>query len=309
MLVNKLFASPLTYLYQRISKWNQEELYAWALGFSVGDVSLDRAYLSLKRVDLETSHIGSIVCFIAVFRKLAIAPIEIKFYERSNSYARYKMRAFVKVTKETLSKLASKYPHELKEIFDNEEYFLPFLGGFVDSDGSIQPYVKTRGKKTIRLYFEPEITLSEENKEVLEYLSKVLLKRYLIRSSVKYGFKGNFYRLRINSIKDVCIFVQLVSRYLLNIERIPKALIIKSYCNGTIKSVQRIKEIYNRLRSAQKILKSNLTNLIQLMVKNRLKLIIQENRIIIEQRKPLQIRNKSCIIYYQLEILFGRVVL
>ncbi|MCD6488475.1 MAG: hypothetical protein J7K21_04545, partial [Desulfurococcales archaeon] len=186
-VVGKFFSSPLTYLYQRISSWDREELYAWTLGFNLGDASIDRKYLHKKRIELESSHIATILCFIAGLLKFINAPILLKFYLRDNSFARHKMRATVKVSYHELVKLSYKHSNEIENIIADTNLLKPFLAGFMDSDGSIQPYVKSRGKRIKRYYFEPEVCLLEQDIDLLKMLSTYLSKYYGIRGSVVHG--------------------------------------------------------------------------------------------------------------------------
>ncbi len=93
-----------------------QDLYSWALGFTVGDASIDRRFLAIKRVDVETSRLSTLACFIVVFNKLVNTPIELKFYVRYNSFARYKVRALVRVDKDFLNKLTPKQPCQLKDM-------------------------------------------------------------------------------------------------------------------------------------------------------------------------------------------------
>ena len=280
-LVGKLFSPPLAYLRQRISKWDREELYAWTLGFSLGDASIDRKYLHKKRVELESSRIATILCFIAGLSKFIDAPILIKFYLRNNSFARHKMRATVKVSYHELVELSYKHPNEIENIVADNNLLNPFLAGFMDSDGSIQPYVKFRGKRIKRYYFEPEACLLEQDINLLKMLNVYLGKHYGIRGSVVYGFNGNVYRLRVNSQDSVYRFIKLIKNYLLNIERLPKAKLIEYYLENKIKSLKELRNIYNSLRTSQKYLIRLSKRLIELMVINRLNLLFVNDEIVI----------------------------
>ncbi len=284
-LVGKLFSSPLVYLRQRISKWNRDELYAWTLGFNLGDASIDRKYLHKKRIELESSHIATILCFIAGLSKFIGAPILLKFYLRDNSFAKHKMRATVKVSYHELVELSHKHPNEIENIVADDNLLKPFLAGFMDSDGSIQPYVKSRGKRIRRYYFEPEVCLLEQDIDLLKMLSAYLSKHYGIRGSVVYGFNGNVYRLRINSQDSVYRFIKLIKNYLLNIERLPKAKLIEYYLDNKIKSLEELRNIYNNLRTSQKNLIRLSKRLIELMVINRLNLLFTSDEIVIIPKK------------------------
>ncbi len=158
--------------------------------------------------------------------------------------------------------------------------FRIFLAGFIDSDGSIQPYVKYRGKTTKRLYFESGITISESNRELLELLSHILSIKYGITSNVRYGFDGA-YRLRINSIESVCKTIELVISNILNIERRPKAYIIKYYYEDKFTDLNKVRTIYNKLREQQKRMQALLVDLVKLMTEKQLKIVITQEKIIV----------------------------
>ncbi len=271
----RLFEIPLRELLKRVIKWNPLEVHAWAFGFSLGDASIDRAYLQTKRIDVETSRLGTLICFLTIFLLLATPPIKIRFYVRKDSRAKYKMRAYAKVSRELLELLASR-EFDKFNVFEEDYMFRSFLAGIIDSDGSIQPYVKKRGKKKQRLYFEPEVCIINSNTKLLEEIQKQLFSKYSIRGNVVYAYTPGVYRLRINSLESVYNFLKLTDNHLLNIERLPKAKVIQLYYKNKI-TIEELIKINKRLKDQNYKIHKILQSFILTMNKNKLVLVVDEN--------------------------------
>jgi hypothetical protein len=281
-LINSLVLKPLEYLYERTKYWTGQEKLSWLLGFYMGDASIIRNNKTRRNnVDLETSKLSTLLPFIVMTSYITSKPILVRFYLRTNSFAKYKMRAFSHIPNEYMKIFVSKDVVQISKILMNYPY-KSFIAGFLDSDGSIQPRIRKRGKSKIRLSFEPEITFYEYDPKILLLIKDILVKNLGIRSNIVFGYKGMFYRLRILSKKYINTLLKEIEPYVLNIERYPKLVISRRILSGKL-NLETAINILSKLKEYERYCKEDTNNLINLMNKHRLVLNIYENEIKIQE--------------------------
>jgi len=254
------------------------------LGFCLGDASIDRGHKTGKvnEIDLETSKLSTMLPFIATISHIASEPIVLKFYLRGNSFVKYKMRAFSRIPENYMSILSLKDVSQISCMLSRMKSYGPFIAGFLDSDGSIQPRIRKRGKYKTRLSFEPEVTFYEFDPEILELIKNILESSFGVRGNIVFGHKGNFYRLRITSKRYIRTLLKYIEPYVLNPERYPKLIISNKILSDKLDLDTAINTL-SRLNTFQKKIKQETAKLIQLMNKNHLALLISKSKIEIQE--------------------------
>ncbi len=215
---------------RNIRHWDIHEQLSWAYGFTYGDASMYRLSHDLRRIDVETSHIGTLIAFLSVFTYLAEEPIIIRTYIRRNSFSPYKIRAYTYIGYAIYEILKQKnIVNVLEYIKGNKHLFKFFVAGLIDSDGSIQPLIKKRGKTKTRLYFEPEVTIVNKDLNLLDTVNTLLWRYYQVRNNLVSAHTAGCYRIRINSKEDIKNLLDMIKDKILNIERRKKAELTLQY--------------------------------------------------------------------------------
>ena len=279
-LVVSLIVKPLKYLYSKTKYWSEQEKLSWLLGFCIGDASIDRNHKTGKfnEVDLETSKLSTMLPFITMITYITNKPIVLKFYLRRNSFAKYKMRAFSHIPDKYMNTLSSKEISQINDALGISRLYEPFIAGFLDSDGSIQPRIRKRGKYKARLSFEPEVTFYEFDPNILAFIKNILEENFNIRGNIVFGHKGTFYRLRILSKTHTYTLLARIEPYVLNPERYPRLIISDKLLSSKLDLSTAI-TILLKLNINQKRLKQNTATLIRLMNKYNLAIYISKNRV------------------------------
>lgn len=83
--------------------------------------------------------------FITMITPITNEPTVLKLYLRRNSFAKYKMRAFSRIPDKYMNILSSKEISQINNALSSSRLYEPFIAGFLDGDGSIQPRIKKRG--------------------------------------------------------------------------------------------------------------------------------------------------------------------
>ncbi len=135
------------------------------------------------------------------------------------------MRAFSRIPSEYASILSSKEISQINNVLSNNGLYKPFIAGFLDSDGSIQPRIRKGGKYKTKLSFEPEVTFYEFEPNILIFIKNILREIFNIQGNVVFGYEGTFYRLRIFSKKHIHTLLTHIEPYVLNLERYPRLII------------------------------------------------------------------------------------
>mgnify|MGYP005631133875 CR=1 FL=1 len=165
---------------------------------------------------------------------------------------------------------------------ENKELLAPLTAGLMDSDGSIALSVKRRKRgKSYKYYFEPEVSITNANKQLLQTIRDAWAKHGIIfkmHTPTKKGTigKGGFmrhkdvYRIRIEAQQQVNMYLKQVLPYMQHIERIAKATITLAYTGLRIphkpeiirKANETLKQYYEQtLRSRSLSLITKLYNL------------------------------------------------
>ncbi len=213
--------------------------------------------------------------FIAMITHITNEPIVLKFYLRRNSFAKYKMRAFSRIPGKYMSILSSKEISQVNNALNSSGLYEPFIAGFLDSVGSIQPRIRKRGKYKARLSFEPEVTFYEFDPNILAFIKNILKENFNIRGNIVFGHKGTFYRLRILSKTHIYTLLTRIEPYVLNPERYPRLIISNKLLSSKLDLSTAI-TIILKLNMCQKRIKQDTTILIYLMNKYKLAIFISK---------------------------------
>ena len=250
---------------RNIRHWDIHEKLSWAYGFTYGDASMYRLSYDFRRIDVETSHIGTLIAFLSIFTYLAEEPIIVRTYIRRNSFSPYKIRAYAYTGYTIYDILRQKnIVNVLEYIKENRHLFKFFVAGLIDSDGSIQPLIKKRGKGKIRLYFEPEVSIVNKDLNLLDTVNRLLWSYYQIRNNLVSAHTAGCYRIRINSREDIKKLLDIIKDKILNIERRKKAILTLQYLKPlTQEMAVQLKKKIDTLNNEIKIINAYLRILIE----------------------------------------------
>jgi len=273
--------SVLKNLHKVTSSWENEVIRAWFHGFVAGDGSYTCSHTGRRDIHVETTHLGTLLCFTAIGIRLAdTGYVRIYAYPRGNpkSFTTWKLRAYIQSHKEH-ELLCKKDIHEIFEDFSKRPDLLAaYTAGLMDSDGTVVLSVKKRFRPKPRFYLEPEVIIVNKDKKLLD----LLYSRWIelnIHGNVQHH-PGNLFRYRISAKSEICKFLVHVSKYMVNIERIGKATLLKAILQEKIHyDPVMIKTIVKRHLSYISRLKVIARQLAIEMYNQGISLIVTENEI------------------------------
>ncbi len=214
-------------LVKRTINKKQYETIPHFYGLILGDGSYTCKY-SKSRLSIETSHIGTLLAFIVSALNLNTPIILYTFPRKDNlSFSKWKIRCDVHIN-HVKQNLCSKTKLEIAKLFSSPPpQWFSFNAGLMDSDGAIIISIKKRNRPRPRLYLEPEIIIMDQDKTFLDYVCSVW-KKCGIHGYV-HRHPDNVYRFRITSKPQILRFLEYVTPYMYNIERLGKASLLIPY--------------------------------------------------------------------------------